>query len=477
MAEDMTAMTAEAKEESEGGRKRKIEEDENNGVVAAAVAGDIQKEEEGEDEDVVSKENKKNHLLESAIPWRPTGSNATSGGGLVREGDLVVVYERSDRMKAVRVKKGGVLQNRFGVFEHDSWIGALPFGSIAYAKQFSKDKTVEEKPAAETKVEEMEIEVEEATKDEVEDGKAPAAAPVPVASTEVAEKLQLQQQEKKEEKKDLKQKKKKNRNARGVSTRRGFVYVLKPTCELWTLVLPHRTQILYVADIATVVMNLRLKPGCTVMESGTGSGSLTHSLYRAVAPTGKVYTFEYHEVRAEKAKEEFLEHGIALKETEAEAEAEAEAENVGGIQVEQRDIEQLGFPSDRLGGCADAVFLDLPKPWKAIPSASKCLKVGGMLCSFSPCIEQVQKTVEAMYDESCFYRMRTMEILLRPYDVKQENFAPLPDFTQQKEGEEAAAASEQVPQQQFRSYAIPSKEMRGHTGYLTFAQKVQYAEQ
>ena len=139
-------------------QRSQVEEDENNGVVAAAVAGDIQKEEEGEDEDVVSKENKKNHLLESAIPWRPTGSNATSGGGLVREGDLVVVYERSDRMKAVRVKKGGVLQNRFGVFEHDSWIGALPFGSIAYAKQFSKDKTVEEKPAAETKVEEMEIE-------------------------------------------------------------------------------------------------------------------------------------------------------------------------------------------------------------------------------------------------------------------------------------------------------------------------------
>lgn len=63
--------------------------------------------------------------------------------------------------------------------------------------------------------------------------------------------------------------------------------------------------------------------------------------------------------------------------------------------VEVRDIQGEGFPV-AFSGLADSVFLDLPQPWLAIPSAAKMLKEDGVLCSFSPCIEQVQRSCETL---------------------------------------------------------------------------------
>jgi tRNA (adenine57-N1/adenine58-N1)-methyltransferase len=355
-----------------------------------------------------------------AIPWRvdeqesdSAGSNDKAsevGSNCVRAGDLVVIYERHDRMKQLRLVPGGQLQNRYGNFDHDAWIDKLQFGSIAHAKAFK-----------------------------------------------------FQQDD---------SKKKRGRGG----PKRGFVYVLRPTCELWSLVLPHRTQILYVADISMVVMQLKLRPGAVVMECGTGSGSLTHALYRAVAPTGKVYTYEYHELRANQAKEEFQKHGIEMR---------GEA---GGVHTEQRDIMELGFPTE--GGfaeSADAIFLDLPGPWEVIPSAAKCLKVGGTICTFSPCIEQVQRTLDAMAKENVFYRMRTMEILLRPYEVKKEKVLPFPEKEPKREwipksqrGKQNNKQRGKMPPGQdsefHRSFAVPAPEVRGHTSYLTFATKVKYEQ-
>lgn len=48
----------------------------------------------------------------------------------------------------------------------------------------------------------------------------------------------------------------------------GWVHLLAPNPELWTITLKHRTQILYVGDISLVVAHLGLKPGCVVLESG-----------------------------------------------------------------------------------------------------------------------------------------------------------------------------------------------------------------
>ena len=99
---------------------------------------------------------------------------------------------------------------------------------------------------------------------------------------------------------------------------RSWVIVLHPTPELWTNALPHRTQIIYSTDISLITMLLDLRPGSVVCEcgehatlsmcmlhfllhAGTGSGSLSHSLVRTVAPGGHLYTFEFHQQRAQQA--------------------------------------------------------------------------------------------------------------------------------------------------------------------------------
>jgi hypothetical protein len=75
-----------------------------------------------------------------------------------------------------------------------------------------------------------------------------------------------------------------------------------------------------------------------------------------------------------------------------------------------RDIQGEGFP-DEYSGLADSVFLDLPQPWLAILSAGKMLKQDGTLCSFSPCIEQVQRTCEALKSN---FRGKSIVLLSEP---------------------------------------------------------------
>ena len=54
---------------------------------------------------------------------------------------------------------------------------------------------------------------------------------------------------------------------------------------------------------------------------------------------------------------------------------------------------------------------------QVIKSAEACLRPDGVFCAFSPCIEQVQRTCEAL--ASCsFTTPRTVECLLRSYEVR-----------------------------------------------------------
>ncbi|KAF9959115.1 tRNA (adenine-N(1)-)-methyltransferase catalytic subunit trm61 [Modicella reniformis] len=185
----------------------------------------------------------------------------------------------------------------------------------------------------------------------------------------------------------------------GSNTGRGFLYLLYPTPELWTLVLPHRTQILYIADISFVMSFLNLKPGMSMIESGTGSGSFSHSIIRTLAPTGHLYTFEYHQERADAAKKEFEDHGLSDL-----------------VTLQCRDVCKDGF---NMEDKVDAVFLDLPSPWEAVESAKKAFKQDkiGKICTFSPCIEQISRTVIAL-DEHGFADIQMYECLIRFNEIR-----------------------------------------------------------
>ncbi|XP_012529577.1 tRNA (adenine(58)-N(1))-methyltransferase catalytic subunit TRMT61A isoform X1 [Monomorium pharaonis] len=185
-----------------------------------------------------------------------------------------------------------------------------------------------------------------------------------------------------------------------VELTRGWAYVLQPTPELWTLMLPHRTQIIYSPDISLIIHLMELRPGSIVVETGTGSGSLSHSLIRAIRPSGHLYTFDFHEQRISIASAEFRKHGLS-----------------DFVTLKKNDVCLEGF-GEELNHKVDSVFLDLPHPWLAIDHAIVVLKkTGGKLCFFSPCIEQVQRTYAKLIRKG-FIELHTYECLQKEINVQ-----------------------------------------------------------
>jgi len=180
-----------------------------------------------------------------------------------------------------------------------------------------------------------------------------------------------------------------------------------------------KTQIVYPKDAAWLALSLDLKPGMKVIEIGTGSGAFTILLAQMVGPEGRVYTFD--------RREDFLQNAI---------------ENIKKAGFMDRVIPQIlnaGDPFPIKG--VDAVFLDLPEPWLAIPPSREALLPGRPLASIIPTAEQLSRTVEVL-KENNFAVMDVAEILERKILVRK------------KEG------------------VRPFERMVGFTGYLVSARKL-----
>jgi len=200
------------------------------------------------------------------------------------------------------------------------------------------------------------------------------------------------------------------------STGTSFV-ALKPTLRDRVFKMQRRTQITYPKDIALILLFSGAGPGSRVVEAGAGTGALTTALAHYVRPTGRVHSYEVQKPFMEVAQKNLERAGVSEY-----------------VDLKNRDITQGIEERD-----VDAVILDMATPWLVIPHAYSALKGSGTLVSFSPTVDQVVKTVEALRDNG-FVDIETVECLMRGMQVE-------------------------------RGKTRPQTLMTGHTGYITYARK------
>jgi tRNA (adenine57-N1/adenine58-N1)-methyltransferase len=207
---------------------------------------------------------------------------------------------------------------------------------------------------------------------------------------------------------------------REVLSHLGYRFViLEPSTFDLIKQLKRTTQIMYPKDIGYMLLKLNVVPGDRIIEAGTGSGGLALALSRAVRPGGRIYSYEI--------RPDIL--NLARKNLEALGLADC-------VSLKLRDIAE-GFDETD----ADALFLDVRRPWAYLAQVTEALKDSGFFGAILPTANQVAELLRGLEDRQTFGHIEVEEVLVRPYKA-----AP--------------------------SRLRPADRMVAHTGYLVFARKV-----
>lgn len=177
--------------------------------------------------------------------------------------------------------------------------------------------------------------------------------------------------------------------------------LLQPSLSDLITRIKRNTQIIYPKDAAYLVHRLNLRSGSHVIEAGTGSGGLTIALAWAVAPAGRVYTYEVRADNYQIARDNLERVGLL--------------ENVSMYQQSVAD----GF---RQQG-ADAVFLDVRRPEHFLGQVRDALRPGGFFAALLPTTNQVAELLAAL-EKSSFADIAVEELLLRQYKPVPERLRP-----------------------------------------------------
>jgi tRNA (adenine57-N1/adenine58-N1)-methyltransferase catalytic subunit len=188
------------------------------------------------------------------------------------------------------------------------------------------------------------------------------------------------------------------REGTAVRTNRNMeVVVLRPTREDFVLKMKRGAQVIYPKDQAAIVAAADIRPGCTVVEAGAGSGALTLALLAAVGPTGRVISFERRDDHA--------------------AIARRNVARFLGEEPANWDL-RLGDVADGLGELTvHRVVLDLLEPWAVVPASAAALPPGGIVLAYMPVVPQVMRFTDALEDDGRFTDLRTTETLVRGWDL------------------------------------------------------------
>ena len=162
-----------------------------------------------------------------------------------------------------------------------------------------------------------------------------------------------------------------------------------------------RTQVIYPKDMAYIALMGNIRSGSVVLECGTGSGALTSYLAGLVRPNGKVVTYEIRE--------------------EFQANARKILERLGLMDSVEMKLKDITGGVDEKS--LDAVVLDMATPWLVIGTVFGALRTGGRVVSFSPTINQIEKTVDEM-QKTGFVSIKTVELIMRTYKVKVNETRP-----------------------------------------------------
>lgn len=174
---------------------------------------------------------------------------------------------------------------------------------------------------------------------------------------------------------------------------------LRPTLADVILCMPRGAQVIYPKDIACMMMVADIFPGAKVVEAGVGSAALSMALLQAGADVVG------YELRSDFAK-------IAMQNV-----VKFLGDDVP-YYIKQQDA-YLGFSEKNL----DRILLDLPEPEKVIPHAQNALLSGGILVSYLPGINQVERLTKALVNNN-FCCVKTIEVLQRSWHIEKNSVRP-----------------------------------------------------
>lgn len=184
------------------------------------------------------------------------------------------------------------------------------------------------------------------------------------------------------------------------STKGARYTVVRPTLEDFVVEMPRGAQVIYPKDLAPICMLGDIHPGVRVFETGIGSGALSMTMLRWGA-----------RVTGIEMREDFLNRARANVRS-----------FLGEEALERYDVSIGDSYEDRPEGQFDRVVLDLPEPWRVVPSAESLLTGGGILVAYTPSITQAVQVREALGRR--WFDQRTLEVLHRTWHIEGMSVRP-----------------------------------------------------